>query len=130
METKQELAETIRRLLSAGQYRMDDPDAPFSGMAGIIADRLWDVGYRQRHDTGVLEYTLVRTTDTGDEVLIPPSWGNMDKVFEYLHYHGGMVPGMSIYYRPAEMWEELDPYWWEDEFDKYQKERGRIYEQG
>lgn len=132
MNRKEVLSEAIRGVLARGQYKMDDPGAPFSGMADLIAEQLWEQGYRQGpRSGGPLEYTLVRETDAGDVVLVPPRWGgDLEDVFEFLHYNDGMRPDMSIRYRHAEMWDELDPYWWEDKFEDYQKERSKIYERG
>lgn len=125
------LTEAVRGILARGQYKLDKEGAPFSGMAQEVAETLWELGYRQGlRPSGPLEYTLIRETDAGDVVLVPPRWENLDDIFEFLHYNDGMKEDMSIRYRHAELWDELEGYWWEDAFEDYQTERAKIYEQG
>lgn len=122
------LTEAVRGVLARGQYKLDKEGRPFSGMAEGVAETLWELGYRQDlRPNGPLEYSLVRETDAGDVVLVPPRWENLDDIFEFLHYNGGMKEDMSIKYRHAELWDELGSYWWEDAFEDYQKGRAKIY---
>lgn len=126
------LTEAVRGILAKGQSKLDKEGVPFSGMAQEVAETLWELGYRQgtKPPSPPLEYSLIRETDAGDVVLVPPRWENLDDIFEFLHYNDGMKEDMSIRYRHAELWDELEGYWWEDAFEDYQKGRVKIYEQG
>lgn len=123
------LTEAVRGVLARGQSKLDKEGRPFSGMAEGVAEALWELGYRQetKPPSPPLEYTLVRETDAGDVVLVPPRWENLDGIFDFLYYNGGMKEDMSIRYRHAELWDTLAGYWWEDAFEDYQKERVKIY---
>ena len=60
MDAKDDMAEKIRQVLLGGQPKMDADGVPFSGLAGVIAEALWQGGYR---DTKALMGKLVSMSE-------------------------------------------------------------------
>lgn len=45
-EQRMQMVEDIRRELAKGCYQMDGDHLPYTGKAQIMADKLWELGYR------------------------------------------------------------------------------------
>ena len=128
IEEVRELEDTVTDILQRGQFMLD-PRGPFSGMGQIVARALWDMGYR-RQVTGI-EYRLIWEMDAVELVLCSATASMLD-IYERMYdfevkQQANPVgdPGQMtvLFRRDGSMWDELDKYWWRDQYDDFVQDK-------
>lgn len=119
-----ELEDAVTDILQRGQFMLD-PRGPYSGMGQVIARTLWDMGYRKQF--AGIEYRLLWENEAVELVLCSAT-SSMLEIYEKMYQFevkqqarpvGDPGELWVLFRRDGSMWDELDRYWWEDQYDDY-----------